>query len=166
MSLHGAGRAAASGPSRGERVGEKACLHTTRVLPIKAPQCRPACIFGHRDSTFLRTAPWLRDYTVGSIFSNFKRLTAPLHQNELLSVPTNLVNESGTVEFQDTVREIINDSVDSGKLQHDERNVTSQQPIEKHHTGRGLSAMSGGGQRIANRLVPKRCCLRTILQRP
>ncbi len=44
------------------------------------------------------TAPRL-----GSIFSNLKRLTAPLNQNELLSVPTNLVNESGTVEFQDTV---------------------------------------------------------------
>ncbi len=44
------------------------------------------------------TAPRL-----GSIFSSLKRLTAPLNQDELFSVPTNLVNESGTVDFQDTV---------------------------------------------------------------
>ncbi len=44
------------------------------------------------------TAPRL-----GSIFSSLKRLTAPLNQDGLLSVPTNLVNESGAVDFQDTI---------------------------------------------------------------
>jgi hypothetical protein len=52
------------------------------------------------------TAPRL-----GSIFSNLRRLTAPLNQNELLSVPANLLNKSGTVEFQDTVRKSIEGSV-------------------------------------------------------
>lgn len=43
------------------------------------------------------TAPRL-----GSIFSSLRRLTGPLNQDEVLSVPTNLVNSSGTVNFQDT----------------------------------------------------------------
>ncbi|EJT76978.1 hypothetical protein GGTG_06892 [Gaeumannomyces tritici R3-111a-1] len=42
------------------------------------------------------TAPRL-----GSIFSNLRRLTAPLNQDEALSIPANLVNQAAVAGFQD-----------------------------------------------------------------
>ncbi|KAL8390796.1 hypothetical protein RB595_009728 [Gaeumannomyces hyphopodioides] len=65
------------------------------TLPGHAAQRQPGGrLHGGRDSP---TAPRL-----GSIFSSLRRLTGPLNQDEVLSVPTNLVNSSGTVNFQDT----------------------------------------------------------------